>query len=93
MVRILFYRSILSTDDTDIKTPKSLGAGVVIKVQRTMGYVMVVVKESIRVDLWPTGKNSEKIEGVSQWAQEMGGFRLPRREMVAAVSGSEGRKL
>lgn len=49
MVRILFYRSILSTDDTDIKTPKSLGAGVVIKVQRTVGYVMVVERKAFEL--------------------------------------------
>lgn len=49
MVCILFYRSILSADDTDIKTPKSLGAGVVIKVQRTMGYVMVVERKAFEL--------------------------------------------
>lgn len=49
MVCILFYRSVLSTDDTDIKTLKSLGAGVIIKVQRTMGYVMFVERKAFEL--------------------------------------------
>lgn len=49
MVCILFYRPILSTDDTDNKTSTSLGAGVVIKVQRTMGDVMVIERKAFEL--------------------------------------------